>query len=210
MAKKRLRHISRIVIILGLASFACSNSIDQSSDGGEPTPTPTPLIRFLDSGSSGGETSSENGSESQSGESETKSSDIACLVGNWQVDNASYLAVLNTASGAAGEFSAINGVLGTIMDADGTVTNYTENFSMTLCSTAGCLDIPVEQSGTTTWEVDEDGLLAVGGGQLSQTSISGVTGEAVSEGGGSDFTCIGDNLTILMEGFPPLEWYRIE
>ncbi|MBW8011915.1 MAG: hypothetical protein FVQ83_11860 [Chloroflexi bacterium] len=120
------------------------------------------------------------------------------------------MAFLNTAAGAAGDFSAINGVLGTILDADGTGTNYTDNFSMTLCSPDGCLDIPIEQSGTTTWEVDEDGFLNVGGGQLSQASIQGVTGETVTEGGGADFTCIGNNLTILMEGFPPVEWYRVE
>jgi len=212
MSKKFFRLIAMIVLVFALISIACSNPFSQSSDGGESTPTPTPTSVSFEVGDSGGDAGSDNGpaEDPEIQPEATEISDVACLIGDWQVDNASYLAVLNTAAAAGGQFESVQRVLGTIIEADGTVTNYTDNFSMTLCGPTGCLDIPLEQSGTAEWSVDEDGLLTVTGGQLSTASISGVTGEAVSEGGGAHFTCFGNHLTILLEGFPPLDWYRAE
>ena len=99
MEKIQIKLVGRLIVLFGLVSFACLTSSGQSSDGAEPTPTPTPTPDALVSGGSGGETSSENEvePESEPGETEPEISANTCLIGNWQVDNATYLAFLNTA-----------------------------------------------------------------------------------------------------------------
>ena len=136
----------------------------------------------------------------------------ACLVGNWQADNESYLALLQSTVQDvedAGEFTKAEGVFGLVMDENGQVTNYSENFSITLCSDLGCLSLPVSHSGTAEYTSSGD-RLTITGGQSVFAQFAGQTGSAQTEGGSARFSCSDDILIIELDGFPPLRFNRVE
>jgi len=135
-----------------------------------------------------------------------------CLVGDWQVDNQSYTEFLQFVMNDAGEdmeVSSVDGIFGFKLDADGQVTNYSENFSFTACSSEGCFTLPINHSGNASYTTSGD-VLTITGGQFVAVDVIGTTGTAETEGGSAKFECSEDTLILELEGFPPLVYHRIE
>lgn len=132
----------------------------------------------------------------------------ACLLGKWVVDNQSYLAFLQAASGGGDEFTAISGQFFTEYNSEKETTSSSSGFSMTLCSSGDCLTIPIQHSGTTTFYT-QDSWLYVGGGQVTAATVGGITQKAVSEADNAFYSCEGDTLSIDWGGLPTVIWNRV-
>jgi hypothetical protein len=207
-----LRRIAPFAIALLLLPAACTRGRGSSEPVPQTaTPTPTLLPVGLNRGGSDApDEVSTDGLEGDPTVTPTPESS-ACLLDTWEVDNASYLAFLQTTTQGApvpGDFTDVSGVLRITFDNDGTITNMSEGFETTMCGPDGCLTLPYSHSGTSSYRA-EDGQLIVEGGQFVTTSIGGISGQAETTENRALYTCSASTLVLEMDGFPPLRWTRV-
>lgn len=201
--------------MIGLLLLPAACTRDRGSS--EPVPqtaTPTPTLRPVGLNRGGSDAPDEASTDGLAGDptAATPTPDSsACLLGTWVVDNGSYLAFLQTTTQGApvpGDYNDVSGVLRITFDDDGTITNMSEAFEITMCGPDGCLTLPYSHSGSSSYRAD-DAQLIVQGGQFVTTSIGGMSGQAETTENRALYTCSASTLVLEMDGFPPLRWTRV-
>lgn len=220
-----------------LAGMACGPSISLTGGlGGDPTPTPTATPVLFESSSneeqqqSAGDPGSaaedpnapsdDPASEEDGGivvtedpDPEEDEEDGCSLIGTWEVEFTSFLNHFTAAAGNSGE--------GDIISWQGTMQlifldemNYEtlSDFTVTACTDQGCIDVDIDETGGSTYEVAGD-QLTLAGGSIVTGSVGFMGGDVsestTNEGGTGRYECEGDELRLYYQGLPPLLLQRI-
>lgn len=187
---KKLGYKLLILIVLTIASAACSPSaeLEEGGDAGIADPD-------------------------SSGIEEPFLTGEACLVGNWQMDNESYLSLLQALAAEFGDgslsYESVDGAMEVTFSEDGVVSNNSIGFSFTVCSGGLCNELQVPSSAATTYSYASDsGQINFSGGHIvaanfedhERSDLAGIPGI---------YTCAGDQLSIQYAEYPTILFQRV-
>jgi hypothetical protein len=135
----------------------------------------------------------------------------ACLVGAWQLDNSSYLLLLQSLAAQHPEdlsYDAVYGSLEVVFTEDGIVSNNLQGFGFTTCAGSSCKDYDVPPSAATTYEYDPaSGHIDFAGGQIVALNFENFEGSDLY-GVPGIYSCSDDQLSVQYLEYPPVLFFR--
>lgn len=138
-----------------------------------------------------------------------------CLVGTWEMDNASYKDFLNALATYSDltedlEYQQITGGAQVTFSANGMVSNHLDGLGFIACSAGNCMDFTIPSPDVTTFTYHtESEVIQVEGGQIVAANFSAY-GFPDDYGQTTNYACSGDTLSTAYEGLPAIRWARVE